>query len=137
MAKTKEIVVSLVILVIAAVAYGIYVKWEQAGQDAQAITRVQKADSLKSDQIIKMLTSTDFKQKLQARRELSKLTPKEKKSVLLKMVTQKNAATRMMAVQGLKAYLADAQVKKVLEKLQKDPDADVAAQAKEALGGAK
>lgn len=137
MTRTKEIVVSVVILVAAAVAYGVYVKWEHASQDTRQITRIQKAGSLKAGQIIRMLTSGDFRQKLQARKELSKLNPQERKAVLLKMCTQKDAATRMMAVQGLKDFIKDPQVKKVLQGLQKDPDPDVAAQAKQVLGGEK
>ena len=117
-------------------AYGSYVWWERSREEAREITQAPAKD-LKGDQIIKMLTSGDFKQKLQARKEISKLKPQERKRVLLRMSKEKNPATRMMAIQGLKAFLKDPQVKKVMEGLQKDPDADVAAQAKQALGGGK
>jgi len=137
MTRKSEIILSIVILMLAIVAYGGYVWWEHTSLEARKITEVQKTDSLKSNQIIKMLTSGDFKQKLQARRELSKLSPQEKKAVLLKMCKQKNAATRMMAVQGLKDYVKDPAVVKVLNGLAKDPDPDVAAQAKQVLGGVK
>ena len=137
MASKKRIIFIVLLLILAAVAYGGYTYWQQVSQETQAITRVQKVGDLKSDQIINMLTSTDFKQKLQARKELNKLTPTEKKAVFLKMLSQKDAATRMMAVQGLKAYLSDAAVKKALEGMLKDKDTDVAAQAEEVLGGKK
>jgi glycerate-2-kinase len=55
----------------------------------------------------------------------------EKKTVLLKMAAEKNPAVRMMAVQGLKDFKDDPQVKKALTGLSGDPDKDVAALAKE------
>ena len=137
MAGKKNTIISVVILVVAAAAYGGYKYWEQAKKDAQAITKVQKVENLKSEQIIKMLASGDFKQKLQARKELNKLKPAEKKAVLLKMVAEKNPAVRMMAVQGLKEFKDDTQVKNVLTGLSGDSDKDVAALAKEVLGGGK
>ena len=68
---------------------------------------------------------------------MNKLNPQEKKAVFLKMCSAKDAPARMMAVQGLKPFASDPQVKKTLQGLTSDKDEDVAALAKDVLGGGK
>ena len=77
---------------------------------------------LKAEEIRTMLTSGNFKQKLEAKDQIDKLEPEERMRVLTALSTDSDAAVRLIAVQKLKKS-DDPRAKDILAKLAKDdPD---------------
>lgn len=132
----KKVILPLLILLLAAVGYGVAMWMEGAKKETAQITKSVDVSSMTTKKIMKMLTSGDFKQRLQARKEISRLKPEDRLQVYRAMAKAKDAAVRLMAVSGL-ASMKSPGAKKLLQELAKDTDKDVAEQAKEALKEAK
>jgi len=80
---------------------------------------------LKAEEIRSMLTTGDFKQKLEAQKQIDKLEPEERLRIVLALAKDADAAVRLIAVKKLRA-IDDPRAKAELARLAKDdPDETV------------
>jgi hypothetical protein len=80
---------------------------------------------LTTDEIRAKMASGDFKQVLEASKQIDKLDPAERLRVLLKLADDPQASTRLLAVRKLRA-MDDPRARERLDAMAKgDPDADV------------
>jgi hypothetical protein len=89
------------------------------------VTQPYQERSLATDEIKDMLKSADFKQRLEASKQIDQLPPQERLGVLLELTSDPDAATRLLAVKKLKT-LTDPRAKSRLAELATDdPDQTV------------
>ncbi len=109
---------------LAVAAVGAWVAMGGCATDPTVAKPHEKRD-LKAEEIRAMLTTGDFKQKLEAQQQIDKLEPEERMSVLATLSTDADAAVRLIAVKKLKKS-DDPRAKDILAKLAKnDPDETV------------
>ena len=89
------------------------------------VTKPYAQRSLATEEIRAMLASGDFKQRLEASRQVDKLEPQERLTVLLELAQDPDAAARLLAVKKLKE-VDDPRARETLTKMAKDdPDPNV------------
>jgi hypothetical protein len=89
------------------------------------ITKPPEKRDLKADEIRAKLTGSDFKEKLEAEKQIDKLEPDEKRRILLGLSGDADPAVRLIAVKHLRR-LDHPDARAALEKLAAgDPDPTV------------
>ena len=96
-----------------------------AGCADTTVKQPYKAPDLTVEEIRTKLQSEDFRQQLEASKQIDKLEPAEKLRVVLALSKDPRGKTRILAVKKLKA-IDDAKARERLEQMAKDdPDPDV------------
>ena len=120
----KKLVVAGIVLLAAA---GGWLAFAGCHVDGTVAQPVEHRD-LALDEIRGMLKSGDFKQKLEASKQIDKLPLDDRLRVLDGLAADPDQAVRLMAAKKLKT-IDDPRAKATLEKLKNDADADVKAMA--------
>lgn len=109
--------------------------WVRMTRELQAVTAAPDSGVLSVDRIAVLLASPDFKERLQARRQIDRL-PEDQRVTLLEMLSKDSRAeVRLMAVSGMEPVRAVPRVREILAQLARDPDPDVRASAVRLAGG--
>lgn len=110
---------------LAAVAVGAAWLLSSGCQIDRQVTEPYREPTLTGAEILTMLASGDFKQTLEASKQIDRLASEEKLAVLLDLARDQNAATRLLAVKKL-ADVDDPRARKALADMAKDdPDPTV------------
>lgn len=131
MSRGKTVLLSVVILLLAGGA-GLGVWYWRGKAEAEAVTKVERRD-LPVEEIRQKLQSGNFREKLEAKKQIGKLTPEDRVAVLRVLLTDPQAATRLIAVSELGKLEGDAARAALAEAAEKDADEMVRAAAKEAM----
>ena len=109
--------------------------WVRMTRELQAVTAVPDSGVLSVDRIAVLLASPDFKERLQARRQIDRL-PEDQRVTLLEMLSKDSRPeVRLMAASGMEPVRAVPRVREILARLARDPDPDVRATAVRLAGG--
>lgn len=112
-----------VLLLLAAAIGGVWIF--HSGCIDSSVTQPYQEKDLTLDEIRSKFQSGDFKQKLEAGKQIDKLEPSEKLRVLLTLSKEQDPPTRVLAVKKLKP-IDDPRARETLERLAKeDPDPTV------------
>lgn len=131
-----RVVVAAVALSLAGAGTWAVLQWHRAEEDVQAVTAAPDSPGLSAARIAEMLASPDFKERIQARRQIDRLPERERVEVLAALSTDERAEVRMLAVSGMEALRSLPRVRDLLSRLAAgDPDPDVRASAGKIGGG--
>ncbi|MBI2930832.1 MAG: HEAT repeat domain-containing protein [Planctomycetes bacterium] len=93
------------------------------------VAQPYKERDLKAEEIRTMLTGGDFKQKMEAQKQIDKLEPEEKLGLLVTLSNDSDPAVRLIAIKKLRP-IEDARAKERLAQMAKeDPNEMVRQQA--------
>jgi hypothetical protein len=91
----------------------------------KTVSQPYNAPNLTVEQIRTQLNSGDFKQKLEAGKQIDKLAPEEKLHVLLALSHDTESSSRMLAIKKMKSLEDPRAKERITEMAKSDPDTDV------------
>lgn len=111
--KTKIIFVGIIILI---VGYFLMDKYKQSKKEAEKITKMEAEKNLSIEEIKKLIKSNEFKDQLDAEKQIYKIPEVERLQILQSLLNDENPNVRIIALRNL-AKIKNEKSKELLKRL--------------------